>query len=171
VIALYNQQGFAGVSKTDVNGESRMVFGNARAIVRAFSQEEQRLLDVRDASEQSVSRNTERLLIFGSALAAMLLLIACFIIAREMKQRHDNEVEREKLIGELQGALAEVKTLSGMIPICGWCKSVRSDKGFWQTVEQYVGAHTDATFSHGMCPNCAEKFKADIYKANPKESA
>jgi PAS domain S-box-containing protein len=76
-------------------------------------------------------------------------------VITERKQR---EAEREKLISELQVALAEVKTLSGMITICGWCKNVRNDTGYWSTVEQYVRSHSDATFSHGMCPDCAEKF-------------
>jgi PAS domain S-box-containing protein len=88
-------------------------------------------------------------------------------IFRDISKNKQNELEREKLIAELQEAVAQVKTLSGMIPICGWCKNVRSDQGFWQSVEQYVRTHTDATFSHGMCPSCAEKFKGDILKANP----
>ena len=81
-------------------------------------------------------------------------------------ERKQREAEREKLISDLQQALTEVRTLSGMIPICGWCKSVRSDEGYWQTVEQYVRSHTNATFSHGMCPKCTEKFKTDILKEN-----
>jgi CHASE3 domain sensor protein len=166
VIAIYKQQGFAGVSKSDATGESRRVFGNARDIVKIFSLEEQRLLDVRDATEQADSDNAARLLVFGSGLAALLLLIANYMAGRELRQRRRVEIEREKLIGELQLSLAEVKTLSGMIPICGWCKSVRADEGYWQTVEQYVRAHSEATFSHGMCPDCAEKFKADILKSN-----
>jgi PAS domain-containing protein len=86
-------------------------------------------------------------------------------VFRDISDRKRSEAEREKLILDLRNALAEVKTLSGMIPICGWCKSVRSDQGFWQTVEQYVHSHTDASFSHGICPTCQEKFKADVAKA------
>jgi len=171
VIPLYTQQGFAAVSKSDATGESRTVFGNARDIVKAFSQEEQRLLDVRDATEQADSDNAARLLVFGSVLAALLLVVANQMASHEMNQRRRVEIEREKLIGELRHALAEVKTLSGMIPICGWCKSVRSDQGYWQTVEQYVRCHSDATFSHGICPSCTEKFKADILKANAEKFA
>jgi PAS domain S-box-containing protein len=80
-----------------------------------------------------------------------------------MKSR---ETEREKLIAELRESLARVKTLSGLIPICGWCKNVRADKGYWQTVEQYVLSQTEATFSHGICPDCQKKFKDDIARAN-----
>jgi len=311
VIALYKRQGLAAVTRSDASGESRRVFGNARDIVKSFSLEEQRLLDVRDATEQADSHNAERLLIFGSVLAALLLVIANYMASRELRQRHRAEaklnqalllqnsilssadygiistdpkgvvqtfnpaaeqllgysareivgkttpllwrdaseiaeradrlskrlgmvvrptfeaiatkvqfdqidegewtfirkdgsrftsllvvtalsnetggftgflgifrdiskgrqqaIEREKLIAELQQALADVKTLSGMIPICGWCKSVRNDKGYWSSVEQYVRTHTGATFSHGMCPACAEKFKTDILKSNPAQ--
>jgi PAS domain S-box-containing protein len=86
---------------------------------------------------------------------------------RDISERKRHEAEREKLIIDLQQALAEVKTLSGMIPICGWCKNVRSDTGFWQNVEQYIRSRTDVKFSHGICPKCAEKFKSDIARINP----
>lgn len=88
---------------------------------------------------------------------------------RDISERRRHESEREKLIADLQQALVEVKTLSGMIPICGWCKSVRSDTGFWQNVEHYIRSRTDAKFSHGICPTCAEKFKGDIVRANPQD--
>ncbi|MGB3210366.1 MAG: FIST N-terminal domain-containing protein [Desulforhopalus sp.] len=67
--------------------------------------------------------------------------------------------EREALIKELQSALAEIKTLRGFIPICAKCKSIRDDKGFWNQIEQYIQQHTQAQFSHGLCPGCA----ADLY--------
>lgn len=84
----------------------------------------------------------------------------------DISERKQHEAEREKLIQELQQALAEVRTLSGMIPICGWCKKVRSDTGFWQNVELYIHSRTDAKFSHGICPACADKMKTEIGRAN-----
>lgn len=67
------------------------------------------------------------------------------------------EHEREQLIRDLQDALAKVKTLSGLLPICAWCKDVRNDEGYWMRVDQYVQEHSDAKFSHGLCPACAER--------------
>jgi CheY-like chemotaxis protein len=64
---------------------------------------------------------------------------------------------REELIRELERALAEVKTLRGLIPICAWCRKLRSDDGFWMSVEQYLRAHTEADCSHGICPDCLKK--------------
>lgn len=90
---------------------------------------------------------------------------------QDITERKHRETEREKLIGELREALAEVKTLSGMIPICGWCKNVRNDQGYWSTVEQYVRNHTGVTFSHGMCPECAKKFKEDVKKSNGRDAS
>jgi PAS domain S-box-containing protein len=73
-------------------------------------------------------------------------------------ERKQHDAEREKLINELQEAFASVKTLSGLIPICAWCKQVRDDKGYWQEVEQYVAKRTPASFTHGVCPTCSKEF-------------
>jgi CHASE3 domain sensor protein len=164
-LALFQKSGSQAVRDTDVTGESRMVSGNARNVIRAFSQEEQRLLLLRDAAESAEARSNGRVLIFGSLLAAALLLFANYLVSREMGRRSRIEAEREKLINELKRALEEVRTLSGMIPICGWCKSIRTDQGYWQSVEQYVREHTEATFTHGICPVCADKFKAEAVAA------
>ncbi len=68
------------------------------------------------------------------------------------------EAERERLIVELQEALAKIETLSGLLPMCAWCKKIRNDEGYWQTVEQYISEHSKAEFSHGICLDCMEKF-------------
>lgn len=71
--------------------------------------------------------------------------------------RHRMEMEREALIRQLQDALAQVKALSGLLPICAQCKKVRGDGGYWSQVEAYIEQHTDARFSHGLCPDCYDK--------------
>lgn len=78
-------------------------------------------------------------------------------VARDVTERKTLENEREKLIVELQDALASIKILRGFIPICAWCKKVRDDKGYWQQVEAYVREHSEAEFSHGICPECFKK--------------
>jgi len=308
LISIYEQQGAEAVFRFEADGEGRKISGQALDNFKTFHDMESRLLDERDAVEQAGYRNAENLLVFGSILAALLLVFANWMashelafrqrietklnqtlllqnailnsanygivstnpkgvvqtfnpaaeqllgypasevigkntpllwrdpreiaeraeklsqklglpvrsnfeaiamkvqfdqidegewtfvrkdgsrfpsslvvtaltnasgqftgflgIFRDISERKKFEAEREKLILELQDALAKVKTLSGLIPICGWCKKIRSDKGYLQTVEQYVLAHTGATFSHGMCPDCAAKFKADVLRAN-----
>jgi PAS domain S-box-containing protein len=309
-VAIYRAEGFAGISKLDATGQSRAVFNNAYQVLNLFSVDEERLWDIRDASEQSQYQEAGHWLVVGSGLAALLLLLAMHLASRELafrrraeaklketllvqnaifasadygivttdpegiiqtfnpaaerllgygaaevigketpmlwrdaqelltrepdlannpeelskltfetiakKVRADNvdegewtfirkdggrfpsllvitslknekggftgflgvfrdiserkksEAERERLITELKNTIAHVKTLSGLIPICAWCKNVRSDTGYWQTVEQYVRNHSEASFSHGVCPSCAAKFKGDVLQSGRK---
>ncbi|OPX34515.1 hypothetical protein B1H10_03580 [candidate division KSB1 bacterium 4484_188] len=71
--------------------------------------------------------------------------------------------EREKLISELQEAMGKIKTLSGLLPICSHCKKVRDDSGYWKSIELYITEHSEADFSHGICPDCAKELYPDIY--------
>jgi PAS domain S-box-containing protein len=71
------------------------------------------------------------------------------------------EAERERLIGELKKALAEVKTLSGLLPICSHCKKVRDDHGYWNRIETFIRERSSAEFTHGICPDCARQFFPD----------
>lgn len=73
------------------------------------------------------------------------------------------EEEKERLIVELQHALANVKTLSGLLPICASCKKIRDDDGYWTMVETYLSEHSDAEFSHGICPDCGKELYGDLY--------
>ncbi|OPY93404.1 MAG: Sensor histidine kinase TmoS [Syntrophaceae bacterium PtaU1.Bin231] len=73
----------------------------------------------------------------------------------DVTARMQVEEEREKLITQLQNALAEVKKLSGMLPICSCCKKIRDDKGYWNLLEAYIQEHSEAEFSHSLCPDCA----------------
>ena len=94
--------------------------------------------------------------------AALELLQALADHAAGALERIRAEQEREKLIGELKTALAEVKTLSGLIPICAGCKKIRDGQDYWHQVESYIAKHTDATFTHGFCPECIKKYFPDL---------
>lgn len=84
---------------------------------------------------------------------------------RNITERKHVEEERDKLIAELQDALAKVNTLSGLLPICTYCKKIRDDEGYYHKIESYIGEHSDAEFSHGICEECAEKYypEMDLY--------
>jgi len=84
------------------------------------------------------------------------------IISRDITERMRAEEEKNLLIASLQDALANIKTLKGMIPICSSCKKVRNDAGSWQMVEEYISAHTEADFSHGICEDCFRKLYPDF---------
>ena len=73
--------------------------------------------------------------------------------------------KRATLITRLKEATANVRKLSGLLPICPHCKKVRNDQGFWQQVEDYVSARCDTSFSHGICPECMEKHYGQYLKA------
>lgn len=83
-------------------------------------------------------------------------------IARDITTRKQAEEEREKLITKLQEALNNIKTLKGLLPICAHCKKIRDDKGYWNQIEAYIRDHSDAEFSHGICPECAETLYSDM---------
>jgi len=78
-------------------------------------------------------------------------------IVRDISDRKIAESERESLIDELQRIISEVKILRRFLPICASCKKIRDDEGYWTQIEEYIHAHTDARFSHGICPDCAKK--------------
>ncbi|HUN54904.1 MAG TPA: PAS domain S-box protein [Smithella sp.] len=75
-------------------------------------------------------------------------------------ERKTYEMERDVMVSELRQALAEIKQLSGLLPICSSCKKVRNDNGYWEQIEGYISNHSQAEFSHGICPECAEKMTA-----------
>jgi len=81
---------------------------------------------------------------------------------RNITERKRAEEQRNKLIAELQKAISEVKTLQGFLPICSYCKNIRDDKGYWNQIESYIGKHSEAEFSHGICPECAKTHYPDI---------
>jgi PAS domain S-box-containing protein len=83
-------------------------------------------------------------------------------ISRDITERKRMEEERERLIHELQDALANVKTLRGLLPICSNCKKIRDDKGYWNQIESYIQDHSGAEFSHSMCPECVKKLYPDL---------
>lgn len=85
------------------------------------------------------------------------------VIVRDVTDNKQAEAEREQLLLELQAALAEVKTLSGLLPICASCKKIRDDQGYWHQIEVYIRDHSEADFSHGICPDCARKLYPDYY--------
>jgi hypothetical protein len=82
----------------------------------------------------------------------------------DITKRKEVEADRENLITKLQDALAKIRTLRGIIPICASCKKIRDDKGYWNQLENYIKEHSDAVFSHGICPECAKKLYPELDK-------
>ncbi len=91
-------------------------------------------------------------------------IIGASMIARDIDDQKRHQHERERLISELQAALAQLKTLRGLLPICASCKRIRDDHGYWTQVEVYVMAHSQAEFTHGICPECEKQYRERIAK-------
>ncbi len=85
------------------------------------------------------------------------------IIMTDVSQRKHVEAEREQLIVELQAALDKVKLLSGLVPICANCKKIRDSEDYWHDVAVYIRDHSEAEFSHGICPDCVKELYPEFY--------
>jgi PAS domain S-box-containing protein len=83
-------------------------------------------------------------------------------VARDITERKVMEGEREQLLAELKEALARVKVLRGLLPICSCCKMVRDDHGYWTQIDTYLREHTDAEFTHGLCPDCLQRYYREM---------
>ncbi len=90
------------------------------------------------------------------------------VFAKDITQRKLFEKERDELIRNLQDALSQVKTLSGLLPICASCKKIRNDKGYWEQIETYIRDHSEAEFSHSICPECSEKLYPGLARRKPR---
>ena len=85
---------------------------------------------------------------------------------RDITSSKQAEVALKQERDNLQDALAEVKTLSGLLPICAHCKKIRDDKGYWNQIEAYISDHSEADFSHSICPECAKNIYPEFYKGD-----
>jgi hypothetical protein len=83
-------------------------------------------------------------------------------LAKLMNELVATKRDLQQKNAELQEALDQVKLLTGLLPICVSCKNIRDDKGYWETVENYISSHSEAQFSHGICPSCLKKLYPDI---------
>ena len=118
-----------------------------------------------DLAEESIA--------FGVSVLFLIGIIAIRDLFQSIRRTNEALVEevaegkrvqgqKEELILELQTAMAQVKQLSGMLPICGSCKKIRNDAGYWEQIEEYIRDHSEAEFSHGICPECLERLYPDF---------
>lgn len=87
-------------------------------------------------------------------------------VVNDLTKRRQAEEENRRLVVELREALAKLKVLSGFLPICASCKKIRDDKGYWNQIEEYIRDHSEAEFSHGICPECARQHYPHYYRKN-----
>lgn len=99
-----------------------------------------------------------------SSIELLARVSSALLLKQEMDRRKNRELELRRSNEELQKALREVKVLRGLIPICASCKKIRNDGGFWQQLEEYLGEHSEAEFSHGLCQPCIKKLYPGVYQ-------
>ncbi|HEX3236262.1 MAG TPA: PAS domain-containing protein [Gemmatimonadales bacterium] len=131
----------------------RRIAADEWAAARAITKGETSLDEVIDIECFDESRKT----ILNSALPLRNPngdIIGAIIINQDITDRRRSELERERLMKQLQAAIAEVHTLSGLLPICAGCKKIRDETGRWLSVEAYVEGRSTVQFSHGICPGC-----------------
>lgn len=121
-------------------------------LTRAFNRMAARLRASIGNLEQQVSDRTVKLTAANRKLE------------EEIVERHKLQQEQARVIEDLREAIAEIKTLRGIIPICSYCKEIRDDKGAWKRIEEYIALHSEAEFSHGICPKCAHTHYPDYFK-------
>jgi PAS domain S-box-containing protein len=117
----------------------------------------------REACEVSIPREEKMPLFVRIEAVASQGSQECRVAVLDVTDRHRVEAEREHLIQNLQTALARVKMLSGLLPICANCKKIRDDQGYWKQVEAYISSHSEATFSHSICPECFNKLYPELH--------
>jgi len=121
-------------------------------LINAYEQGKKRLLEYQRQLEEKVKERTVELTKTNLALERDI-------------------VERRRVEVELRDALAQVKTLTGLLPICANCKKIRDDNGYWNSVEKYISSHSEAEFTHGICPECLEKLYPSYYGPGKKKPA
>ncbi|MFH0883332.1 MAG: cache domain-containing protein [bacterium] len=117
---------------------------------------------------QQEIRSVVHLLRISAFVIALILTLFVVYLARITfvleRKRVQEEHRKGELLRELQNALQRVSTLRGLLPICSKCKKIRNDAGYWQSVETYISAHLDTSFSHGICPDCQEDLLDEMRK-------
>ena len=147
----------------------------SRGVKKSYGSDENKV-DALKSTDLDIYANTLTLLVgpSGSGKTTLISIIATILTPDEgellllennMMDLTDNEKKRrEKVFLEREKALKDVKVLRGLLPICASCKKIRDDQGYWSQIETYIKEHTEADFSHSICPGCAERLYPEFLK-------
>ena len=142
----------------------------------AKKERENELLRKVNESQQDVIRKTRLIILLTSGMSGVIAVLAVILYTLYRQKNKANillgatnselslqrdELDRQK--SEIQEAISKIKALSGLLPICASCKKIRDDSGYWREVESYISDHSEALFSHGICPDCLKKLYPEYY--------
>jgi hypothetical protein len=125
------------------------------------------IIDIsRNDTEEFIVENKQKTTFVVEVSASNVTSVSGEIVGRmasfvDITKRKEMEADREKV---LEDALEKIKVLRGIIPICASCKKIRDDKGYWNQIENYIKDHSEADFSHSICPDCAKKLYPEVCK-------
>ena len=161
----------------DINDEQVLKYADEIGANRMEFQEA--LLEVTPMSKVQFENACNSLFLFANQLSKIAFQNLELRKNRELLKEFNQELENivkertaeldsanrdlKKALEDLQKAFDSIKTLKGLLPICSNCKKIRDDKGYWNQIEKYIESYTDVSFSHGVCPECAEKLYGDQY--------
>jgi PAS domain S-box-containing protein len=160
---------YTGLKKDEIVGKTDYDI-NPRRIADPYHEMDNILLENGDAQDyevyfQNPDGNNQAVLFnkacYTNAEGSVMGLVG---VITDVTDRKAAEEEKKELIRRLHNALSEIRTLSGLLPICSYCKKVRNDQGYWSKIEQYVQEHSDTQFSHGICPDCLKEHYPDHYE-------
>jgi PAS domain S-box-containing protein len=154
-----------GYTLAEVLGKNPRILKSGDKLPETYQELWKTLLDGREWSGEFHNKKKNGELFWESASISPIRDVTGHItrfvaVKEDITARKQTEEERNRLIQELQDALARVKSLSGLLPICAGCKKIRDDRGYWSQVESYIQKHSDVRFSHGLCPDCIKKWSS-----------
>lgn len=151
------------------------ILGKTTVELNVWARIEDRTAMVDELKAHGTVKETERMfkrktgeLVIGLYSAEILTINgeACVLSSiNDISERKRAEAEREKLVNEREKALCQLKVLNGLLPICASCKKIRDDKGYWNQLEDYITRHSEADFSHSLCPDCMQTIYPDFAQA------
>jgi CHASE3 domain sensor protein len=161
IIKVRRVERFDPASQVALTNQGRQEIDTIRKVIEAMNNDGNKLLKQQSETTKAIAQRTAFIIDLGSVLAFTLVAAASFFIHVDIVRRKRAESEKERLILQLQETLIKVKVLSGLLPICASCKKIRDDKGYWNQIEVYIREHSEADFSHSMCPECMRKWYPD----------
>ena len=143
------------------DGKRRVLIANGQPLLDKNGEKIGAVVSMNDITEQKKAQDALRAAFDNLELKVQQRTEELILVNRDLRnqieERRKIEREKEKLISELQKALERIKTLSGIVPICMYCKEIRDDKGYWNNLEKFISEHSEAQFSHSICPKCAKE--------------